>query len=147
MVSLYRWHQFWRVINKLLQPLPSGRPPAAEGVLRLSAREASHINTQESSYFNGKLRGANCTSDLRLIWYRFQVQNSAPETGYSDALHVFTQSPHASAGIIIIIIIIIILACYSLGLFRSVSLYFKDGLGLSIFVLSPHTIAPRWHSG
>jgi len=115
MVSLYRWHQFWRVINKLLQPLPSGRPPAAEGVLQLSAREASHINTQESSYFNVKLCGANCTSDLRLIWYRFQVQNSAPETGYSEALHVFPQSPHASAGIIIIIIII--LACYSLGLF------------------------------
>jgi hypothetical protein len=51
---------------------------------------------------------------------------------------------HASAGIIIIIIIIIIiLACYILGLFRSVSLYFEDGLGLSIFGLSPHTIVPR----
>jgi hypothetical protein len=50
---------------------------------------------------------------------------------------------HASAGIIIIIviiIIIIILACYSLGLFRYVSLYFEDGLVLSIFVLFPHTI-------
>jgi hypothetical protein len=109
MVSLYRWHQFWRVINKLLQPLPSGRPPAAEGVLQLSAREESHINTQESSYFNGKLCGANCTSDLCLIWYRSRVQNPAPETGYSEALHAFPQLPHASAGIIII------LPCYSLS--------------------------------
>jgi len=113
MVSLYRWHQFWRVINKLLQPLPSGRPPAAEGVLQLSARKASHINTQQSSYFNGKLCGANCTSDLRLIWYRSRVQIPAPEIGNSEALHVFPQLPHASAGITIIII----LPCYSLSLF------------------------------
>jgi len=79
MVSLYRWHQFWRVINKLLQPLPSGRPPAAEGVLQLSAREASHINTQRVLLFQRK--ALRCKLYQRPASNMIQVPSSEPRPG------------------------------------------------------------------